>query len=153
MYGFKIVPFDPMFIKVSELREQERKMLRSVSAEDAARALTAMADDGPGWSVLHNGIHIASGGALPISPGVGEVWQFPTIHVPKHMVSYSKVFRHYLREILEKGNFRRLQTSCPVDDLHDRWMRFLGFECEGVMRRYGFDGTDRAIWARLPNGN
>jgi RimJ/RimL family protein N-acetyltransferase len=50
----------------------------------------------------------------------------------------------------EKFNLRRIQFTVRVDyNIGLRWAWALGFQQEGILRGYGPDGTDYAIFGRV----
>lgn len=152
MFGFELKPFEASHITLSKLRAQERDFLKSLGGLDAVAAFLVRIEDAPSWSIFKNGEFISAAGVLTVYHGVGETWQLPSLMVADHMVSYCKIFRHFTSMILSDGPYRRLQTTCVHDDLHCRWMEFIGFKKEGVLRQFGTDGKDHAIFARLKDG-
>lgn len=86
--------------------------------------------------------------------GVYEVFIIPSRHIDSF--SYKKAFVKAARELLADleaaGSLVRLQTSALDDDLHNKWMTSIGFESEGIMRKYR-GNRDYKMWARLYDGN
>jgi len=152
MFGFTLKPFEARDITLSELREHERELYREMGLKAAAGELVFFESAGEAWTITKQGKHVASVGLCPASAGVATVWQLPSKDVVLHQFGYAKFFRWQLNRTLSENNFHRLQTLCLNDDLHERWMTFLGFEKEGVLRKFGSKKQDYAIWARLTDG-
>jgi hypothetical protein len=54
------------------------------------------------------------------------IWQIPSIHISKNCLVYAKRAAKVVRELIkDKGDAYSL---CLDDELHDRWMRFIGFK-------------------------
>ncbi len=150
MFGFEVVPFDRDHITLNDLRIHEQRLL--ISWGNYRERLLALGTWGPSWSAFKDGKHVCSGGVAPISLRVGEAWQLPSKDVADHLFSYAKLFKHFAEMLFEQGQYRRLQTICLDDRLHNRWMKFCGFEKEGVMRQYGQYEEDYGMFARLKDG-
>lgn len=89
-------------------------------------------------------------GYMQLWPRVYEAIVIPSIHVPRYSIVFIKELKYWLRVIEETLIMHRLQTQSIADDMHDRFMRAMGFECEApVLRKYGRDGTDCRMWARV----
>jgi hypothetical protein len=99
-------------------------------------------------TLIHDGHIIACTGLVPMWEGVCEVWQIPSVYVAKYKIAYVKAFRALIARYAEKYRIRRMQTHSPADDLHDTWMRCMGFECEGTLKAYNRFGEDYRIWRR-----
>lgn len=150
MFGFRIELFDPAHIAFERTRDRERELFRGLGqAEERLQALSKL---GPAWSIFKGDEWVTSGGVVPVMPHVGELWQIPSNNVAAFRVSYAKFFRVFVENILTNLPYERLQTTSPIDETHDRWMRFIGFEREGIARGYGINREDMAFWARLRHG-
>lgn len=74
---------------------------------------------------------------------VGEAW----VWVPQEVVAYPLFFHRNVKammaEVKQMKRLVRIQTTVQVLDAKaNRWIKRLGFEAEGVMRRAGVGGTD-----------
>jgi hypothetical protein len=90
---------------------------------------------------------IAIIGYYELWPGVIEVWVFPSIHIPDHAVSYLRCAKRYTKSLWRDLPIHRMQTSAINDELHEKWLTFLGFEKEGIMKSYTADGQDYGLWS------
>lgn len=152
MFGFEVTPFKATDITLAELRPEERATYEAVGLEHMAAELVTFETLGVAWTIKKDGLFIAATGAIPYMPTKGAIWQLPSIHVAKHMFSYSKIFKALIERELTSGKWTRLQTICLGDQLHERWMNFLGFKKEGVLECFDLEGRNHVIWARLSNG-
>ena len=85
--------------------------------------------------------------------GVGQVWSIPSIHIKKHIKSYVKMYQHMMDEYFwDNSSYWRAQTWSVDDDLHNRWMKFVGFDFEGQMKKFGPTKKNYNIWAVVKDG-
>lgn len=150
MFGFDVEVFKPEHVKIDALRKEEQDLLRSLP--DYRQALLETAQRGPAWTIFSNGKFVSCGGVVSMNQHLAEVWQLPSQVVRDHMVSYGKFYSNFLDRIVTRFEWRRYQTVCVNDELHVRWMTFLKFEKEGVLRGYGSAGEDYAMFGRLKDG-
>ncbi len=105
---------------------------------------------GHGISVIRNGYLLGSGGVFPIWEGLGEAWVMPSNLVSSHKKMFVKLIRSNLEQMTEKFNFRRVQATARADlPKAQRFLEFLGFEREGLLKKYGPDGSDHILYAKI----
>ena len=142
------IPFLREHLTLLDAREYEKK---NVLPYVNSAFLTAMETSGWSYTLVQDGRIVTCIGAIQLWPGVWEVWQIPSIYVPRYAKSYCQTIKGLLDvRALGLGAWR-LQTHSPADELHDRWMAFIGFECEGTMKEYTRNKIDHRIWARRYN--
>ena len=88
-------------------------------------------------------------GYVSLWPGVVECWMIPSIHVEKYKVKCAKLLKKYVEDIMSKEKWHRIQTTAPDDELHARWMKFLGLKKEGVLRKFTHNKKDYCMYARV----
>jgi hypothetical protein len=54
-----------------------------------------------------------------------------------------------LEKYVKLYGMKRLQTTTPDLVFYKKYMRFLGFEPEGVLRQFGPDGKTHIMWSRI----
>ena len=136
-----IVPFKKEHLdKINLMFEMTKSGKESLGSYDGVIGYTGMEDD----AVL------ATGGVHPMWEGVGEAWLLvgkEGYDKPKTVAQWTD----YLFQILqEEHKLFRIQASVSALDLTaNRYAQWLGFEKEGIMRKYGPDGTDYIRYARV----
>ncbi len=91
-------------------------------------------------AIRYRGIILGIIGYYELWPGTFEVWAFPSIYVEQYATVYLRIAKQYVKATWETQKPFRMQTTTLADDVHDRWMRFLGFsnpvdlECYSVLR-------------------
>lgn len=144
----EVVIFHPRHLEVAELRDHERALLNG-AGDVKTRLENLMHNSKAAGTFIHDGRVITCAGVVEIWPGVAELWQIPTIHVEKCKLAFAKTLKKYAEGVARNFKYHRLQTSCPADLAHDRWMEFLEFEKEGTMRQYTFLKQDYSIFGRI----
>lgn len=144
----EVVIFNPHHIEVMQLRDHERELLMGVG-DMKNRLSTLMQNSKAAGTFLYQGRIITCAGFVEIWPGVAELWQLPSIYVSECALVFSKTLKKYVENVAKNFQYHRLQTSCPSDQTHDRWMEFLGFVKEGTMKQYTFNKQDYSIFGRV----
>ena len=66
------------------------------------------------------------------------------------IISSSKAIKKDFAKVATKYNIKRVQTAVRSDfDKGIRFAEWLGLENEGLMKHYGFDGSDQYRYARI----
>ena len=102
------------------------------------------------WSGVHNGHLVGCGGIIPIWPGLAECWLVGGWRLPSHKISAVRALTLTLARLVRENKLRRLQAIVRADwDQAIRFVEFLRFEQEGLLRKYGPDGSDHYVYARI----
>lgn len=136
---YKVIHFSPEHLDCMQMREHEAKLCedREGVAELAKRSVAKTA--------LLDGRIICCWGHVDTYHGTAELWLIPSVYLPKMPLSFYKGVKSHLDAIAD--GFNRVQTHCIHDNLHNRWMKFLGFTKEGVLKKF-WHGADYAVWGR-----
>ena len=94
---------------------------------------------------------IACGGvACAAWKGFGEFWLIPSIYVPQYPKTVFKAARTFIIDAIEKMDLHRVQATIRATDLTAiGWIEHLGFEREGLMRKFGPNQEDQYLYARV----
>ncbi len=58
--------------------------------------------------------------------------------------------RNFTRELIEKSMYSRIEATIEKDDKRgQKWLKSMDFEYEGTLRKYGLNGEDHEIYARI----
>ena len=103
------------------------------------------------FTLIDNGHLVVSGGIIPIWERMGEAWLIPSDQIPKYKLKIIKTLRDHISSITEEDGLRRLQATVRTDyEVAVRFIEFMGFKREGLMKNYGPDGVDHFMYARIP---
>jgi hypothetical protein len=141
---YRIIPFRKEHLACMEIREHESHLISDETLEglEHSVAITGIVD----------GRIISCGGIIPYHHGNAEIWQIPSIYVQSVTLEYARFVRKWIEEQQRLFCLHRMETLCLDDELHNRWMRFLGFQKEGTKRKWVND-MDYCLWGRLFNGD
>lgn len=129
------------------MREEEKNGLWSW--QHAKDCVNIIEQSNNAMTMVHDGRIITCAGFWTLWPGVCDVWQVPSIYVPAVSRAYGREMRRYILRLRETFGFHRIQTVSPNDELHRRWLTWLGFEAEGLMKKYTLDKHDYLMWGKV----
>ena len=81
---------------------------------------------------------------------VAEGWVIATNEMWKHPLATAKAIKKDFARVAKEHNIQRVQTGIRKDFKQGiRFAEWLGLEREGLMRKWGFDGSDQYMYARI----
>tara|TARA_R110002126_G_C10287404_1_gene485684 strand:- start:51 stop:491 length:441 start_codon:yes stop_codon:yes gene_type:complete len=112
-------------------------------------SLHMFAAPGRGLAFLGEGNVYAVTGLAPMWDGVAEAWFIPTKDMQKKKIQTIRLVRRELDAAIQRLKLRRVQAAVRSDfaGAH-KLAKFLGFESEGLMKKYGPDGLDYERYAK-----
>ncbi len=120
---------------------------------DYMSMLKSYAAAGPAITVLHEGKPVLSFGVVPFYPGVAEAWMLRGELVTRHGRAVAVGARTFFDEIGHTMGLWRCQIGVQSSNIRaTKFARFLKFEHEGILRRFGPEGSDFQMMARLYDG-
>ena len=99
---------------------------------------------------LVNNKPIFAAGMKMVWGQVAEGWVIATSEMWKHPLSVAKAIKKDFARVAKENNITRVQSAIRKDFSEgQRFAEWLGLEKEGLMRKWGFDGSDQYMYARL----
>ena len=145
---FKIVPFEVEHLDVMDLRPDELEDVMAL--DDWFDRFTHLKDASiEAKTFSYDGRIIFCAGFMEFFPGVIDCWMMPSIHVNTAKLQFCRVLKAYVDDIIKEYKCHRFQTNAPNDELHARWMKFLGLEKEGVMKKFTHNKQDSCMYAKV----
>lgn len=93
---------------------------------------------------------LACFGGHMLYPGFMEGWALVDQEVERYSYYYAKRAKFLIHWFFDSHNLRRMQLFTRADQpWAQRWAYYLGFELEGRLRKYGEDGQDYFLFARV----
>ena len=81
---------------------------------------------------------------------VAEGWVIATHEVWQHPLAVAKAIKKDFARVAKEHNIQRVQTGIRKDFKEGiRFAEWLGLEREGLMKNWGFDGSDQYLYARI----
>jgi len=131
------------------LSQQMNHVLMDKDAEFDGDAMN-LEEQGLAFTGIVNNEPIFAAGMKPIWKGVAEGWLLATAKVWNHPLLVAKAIKKDFEKVAKQHNIRRVQTAVRSEfGIGIRFAKWLGLENEGLMKQYGFDGTDHYRFARL----
>lgn len=102
------------------------------------------------FTAVNNGKIICSGGIYPIWDGVGDAWFIGSSIIHDYPITVTKLVKKTLNELMNLNSFHRVQAYVRHDwEDAQRWIKVLGMQVEGVVRKYSPDGRDHILFSRV----
>jgi hypothetical protein len=129
------------------MRQADRDEIYNVTGHNNPFILAQQTLDASGMGsavVAHRGTRsVAVMGFVPRHPGICTAYAYGTDDFPSVALSLTKYALRVMKPALLASGFHRLECESRHDhhSAH-RWLESMGFEREGILRRYGTDGSD-----------
>lgn len=124
-----------------------RETIRMDQAIAAAIRLEGL---GPAFTALAGERVIGCGGVIRLWGRVGEGWTILGAEIAEHPVWLHRTVRTMLRDIFDGMGLDRLQVNVlAASERNCRWVNRLGFQPEGLMKRFGPNGEDFVRYAMI----
>lgn len=141
----ELVPFRAAHLVGLDWIERERTYQIGIQ-----RALSTY-ESNPGWTLIHEGRTVAAGGIVIPYTGLGEAWLIAGPLASAHPLAIVRSCQRGIDEIAFGKRLVRVQAMVLRHlDQGKRLMDVLGFECEALLRKYGFHGADMYMYAKFP---
>jgi hypothetical protein len=117
------------------------------------KSAVAASERGEAFTVTVGDEVLFIGGMIPLFTGVAEVWSLTSEVVELYPIAFHKAVDKILSYWDSLYKLHRIQ--CKVVWSHTRsreWLKRLGFQEEGLMRKYDAHGRDYYMYAKVNNG-
>ncbi len=140
-------------IEIVGFRPEHLTMLRLQATQASAGPLLTIEHGsqiascpGIARTALMDGEPLACAGLIELWQGRAYAWAYIAEHAKDHF----KAVHRAVSSALSEAKWRRIEMAVDVRDPGaKRWAAHLGFEFEGVARKWTTDGRDVEIWARV----
>jgi hypothetical protein len=149
MSKIELVPFKGEHVSLMDLREWDKKFL-AAAPDLAAMSSNYFENNAMGFSVVLEEVIIGAGGLVPIFKTNWEAWVFTTPLFEKYGVRIAVMARKLLDNFFKSSKVLRVQA--PIDSKYPTAIRFaeaMGLWPEATLRRYGPEGQDFIMYARV----
>lgn len=142
-------PYQPGDLDAIEPRRYEGELQAATG-----RSFAQIFASGPAftlWAAFEDGWRaVGAGGVVPLWRSVGEAWMYLSPWIYRHPTVFAKIVRLALDGLAAQYRWERIQAPIPAHlQRHRRFARWLGFVEEGLLRRYGPEGADYVMTARV----
>ena len=148
MKGLIFLPFNSVHLNSLQLGDVDIHLINCLdNVQDRLRSLEASRC---AWTIFYEGKPALSYGFEYKFPGNVEAWLLPGKVAIKHGTLLSRGARRLFDKIGPHLGLRRLQIVVDVErEAAVQWAEFLKFKREGVMTKYGPEGHDYYMYARI----
>lgn len=139
---FHVTTFAPWHLRSIALQPGQAHLGTFLNGSDLPEKI---AEGGPGWTAIADGKIIGCAGFREEWTGRSSCWATLSDHAGKHMTALTRA----VRKALNDHPAERIETTV-LDGFEPglRWVRMLGFEEEGLRKRY-CRGEDHRAFALL----
>ena len=131
------------------MKQQMNHVLMDKDMEFDGDAMN-LEQDNLAFTGLINDKPIFAAGMKLIWNGVAEGWVLATKEVLNHPLLVAKAIKKDFARIAKENNINRVQTAVRENYTTGlKFAKWLGLEQEGLMRKFGFDGSDQYMYARI----
>ena len=146
-----IVPYTAQHGKFILSQQMNHKVLEAdrhyINVDGDAKNLV---QDHLAFTGIVNDKPIFAAGMKMVWGQVAEGWVIATSEMWKHPLSVAKAIKKDFARVAKENNITRVQSAIRKDFSEgQRFAEWLGLEKEGLMRKWGFDGSDQYMYARL----
>jgi len=93
---------------------------------------------------------MCSFGVMQMWPGVAEMWLIPDANLTTVARPFHRATKEFIDICMDELQLVRLQvTVCVLNGPADKWIKRLHFNEEGILRRFGPEGADYKMYAKL----
>jgi hypothetical protein len=143
------VPCRASHLRLMQLHPSAQQVVDNLP--NYSQQIDKMGDMGMGWAWIGDGRVLAMFGVALYWQGMAEAWlMVDQKSIQNRALQLTKGSRRFFDNIGPAIGLRRCQLMVSVAHKEAiSWARLLGFEQEAVLRRYGVDGADHLVFARL----
>jgi hypothetical protein len=144
-----IIPFSIKHVLLMSLREHEQHCMSA--NEEYLDNIMSMARLGDAVTVVTDaGDIVACLGAYPYWPGMIEMWAVTGELCDKYPIAFDRAALDYIETVERIYEPHRIQANVDAGySANMKWMEHLGFESEGLMRKFSVDGRDYVRYAKI----
>jgi len=101
------------------------------------------------FTLVIDGAPIVCGGIFLLNTKVAQCWLARSKYAVNYPNIVARVVKRQLFNMAEDFELHRLQTINRDNPLHNEWCEWLGFEREGILRKFTEKGEDAIIYAKV----
>lgn len=153
----KFIPYQPEHFDQIKLRQSFEATASVLATPNGFNAAKAFTDMGQAVTIVDDAVILAVVTWYSSRAGVLDIGMFASEEInsrAREYLRFAKTNFVLFLSMIKDDNIRRIQTLSYAEAKHDVWMKWLGFTCEGTLKKFACDGSDMRIWAitEVPHG-
>lgn len=136
---FEMSHFDEVMPRASDFTEEEK-----ISLREKVRQLSS---DNQCFSLMIKGQVILFGGIYLHHHKCGEAWLICSDDIRYYQRTSARIVKRQILNMMETLELNRLQTKNENNKFHCRWVEWIGFTREGVLRKFDEFGNDIIMYS------
>lgn len=152
MNSFISIPYHPVHADHINLRQHEAELLDPEKLEflaDMGAAITVLKKTDEARPII-----MAFMGYQTVWDGVIDVFVIPSENIYTLALADKIAYIRYIRQLLKNMSetikpLHRMHTYSLANDETDKWMKALGFTCEGTLSKFTTNRLDYRLWSRM----
>lgn len=138
----KVIPF-----AIDHIDLVNHKIKYNSIAELKAQVFTEEVNGDKAVTCIIDDRIIFCAGLKLINPGVAHVWVTPSVHCDTNKIFVYKTIKDLLDKHAEEFKLHRIQSTIEPEFV--KWIEFLGFERESVLRQIKADKSDLFFYVKF----
>ena len=135
----KLVGFQFEHLELFDWRPDEQKMYNVGS--EFVNMIISMNENGECYTAMHDGRILVIGGIIRQSQKTGYAFTLFSRHAEIYPVAAARLVKRMFDQMRQSMGLHRITTFNLEDqDMHHRWVEWLGFRFEGVIEKYDDEG-------------
>ena len=140
-----------MMLKIKKFEKEDLNMIETnFHFPESSKAAMMKESCLSAYTAMQESRVFMIGGVYGLWENVGEAWFMMSKYaydMPRSAAKYSSLL---LDHVEEENNLQRIQASVHAGDKQAiRYVEWLGFQKEGLMKKFGPDGSDYYRFARV----
>lgn len=105
---------------------------------------------GPAYTLMVDGKIMGSAGLVIIDDKKAEAWLMFSMRFYKHKTLALRILIKEFKKLIAEHKFTRVQAVVPTTFFKgQRFVEWLGFQKEGVLRKYGPENEDMIMYSKI----
>lgn len=142
----KLIPYHPEHLNLIEAKEEDIARYGEINGD----TYIALSENGVAFTAIEDGRILVIGGILQTSMHTGYCWTLISKHASKGGVKVFRLVKNQLEAMMRDMKIHRVETSNLRDAVdHHKWCKLLGFEEEGILKKYDDRKRDYIRFAKI----
>lgn len=130
------------------LRDRDIAEFQPARGTGMMDATAFKAEKGEAYTLTIDGKVICIAGLFEMWPGVAEVWTLMSDEAHRYGIAITRFIKKLIAE--HTGDYHRVQCTVAEDyEISHKWLNVLGFEREGLLRKFARTGDSYYMYARV----